>query len=979
SGIGGAPKYGVVSQLPVVEKVPHHPPPDLSISRSAPDQAEVGRYGSSLANGVSVHLAASDHAGLLSYQFPRGSEANVVVNASHFLASHRGFGFEQHYVRANISLVHGDNGLVSYEGDATLFIQNPNPLIQTPENNVQSVGSVGAVFTFDEREVKSTVGISWISSAKACRFADEEIPPGTTVEDLAAAAKANWNTQVFSKIKPDTEDIEALELLYTSLYGMHLMPTNRTGENPKWESAEPYYDDFVSMWDLFRCSTSLMQILQPVAFEEQIRALIDIWRHDGYMPDGRSSNYNGRTQGGSNVHNVLADAFIKSVQGAVNWDDGFKAMVKGAEIPPESSNKEGRGAAVPWAEQGFILNNYSRSVTRAVEYAVNDFALYQVAKGLYKQDDAAKYFGRSRNWQQHWNPNASALGFEGFVVPRSEEGGAFVNQDPLSCGHCYWDDDYYQGLPWEYSFNPHHDMAALIGYMGGDDRFIGRLNTTFAPNMKPDGNTIFNPGNQPSFTTPYLYHFAGRQDLSVKQSRYIAKTHYKPGRSGLPGNSDSGSMQTWLLWNMIGLYPLTGQSTFLIGSPWFGMSIDLGDGKTLNISTKGKGDYVQSLKVNGEEWGKNWVTWDDVFKNGGTMEFVLDETASNWSWCGERPPSPASELENGELEWRWLLLLFLPSMLGCYAPIPNNNNFSPPRKSKSSQQIPTTGLFTSCSFYQYPTMPPKRKQTPDMPQSPPKRVTRARAKKEVDSKPETTRVKTASARVAATKKKTVATIQDSDTIEVRHDNLTDNPHEDAMTEEPVADPPKTRGKAKSTPNTAAAKSAPSKTPSTTAPAKATRSRSGKTVASTNTAEQPPKQRGRAKRTAEAEASVASETTVEEIAEAVNTGPPAKATRGRPANNAPTRPVTTRTRAAAAAPKKRVKFDEHAAQDKENQPLVVEGQKKPEVKATGLRAKPIRKPAGPKGGAKATKAAKQETAKVEEDASKSHTLPLSPKK
>lgn len=131
------------------------------------------------------------------------------------------------------------------------------------------------------------------------------------VDDLASAAKANWYTQVLSKIKTDTDVADEFQLLNPSVYGMHLMPTNRTGENPKWRSNEPYYDDYVSLWDLFRCSTSLMHVLRPDAYEEQIRSLIDIWRHDGYVPDGRSTNSNGRTQGGSNV---LADAYVKGVR-----------------------------------------------------------------------------------------------------------------------------------------------------------------------------------------------------------------------------------------------------------------------------------------------------------------------------------------------------------------------------------------------------------------------------------------------------------------------------------------------------------------------------------------------------------------------------------------------------------------------------------------------------------------------------------------
>ena len=150
------------------------------------------------------------------------------------------------------------------------------------------------------------------------------------------------------------------------------------------------------------------------------------------------------------------------------------------------------------------------------------------------------------------------------------------------------------------------------------------------------------------FNVPYLYHYIGRQDMSVFRSRDIAKSYYAAGVSGLPGNSDAGAMQTWLLWNMIGLYPVTGQSTFLIHSPWFdSLVIDLGDGKHLNVTSNG-GDgngggniYVQRLRVNGNGWEKNWLTWDDIFAHGGTLEFELGETASDW-FTGELPPSPAS-------------------------------------------------------------------------------------------------------------------------------------------------------------------------------------------------------------------------------------------------------------------------------------------------------------------------------------------------
>jgi predicted alpha-1,2-mannosidase len=440
---------------------------------------------------------------------------------------------------------------------------------------------------------------------------------------------------------------------------MHLLPSNRTGENPLWTSLEPYYDDTFTTWDLFRCTFALLQIFQPVMHSEYIRSLIDIWRWEGFMPDARSGNFNGATQGGSNSDNVLADAYVKGVREAINWDDGYQAMVTNAEVipannndprDPSSSTKEGRGALPDWLELGYITTKYGRSVTRAVEYSVNDFSLHQVAKGMGKTADAKKYLSRSRNWRNHWNPNVTSLNFTGFVVPRTSEG--FLEQDPLDCGGCYWGDAYYEALPWEYSFNVYHDIDTLIALCNGSGTFVDRLEMVFKPNINTSGrsagfnNTIFNPGNEPSFTTPYLYNFVGRQDLSVKQSRNIAKSYYFPTAAGLPGNSDAGAMESWLIWNILGLYPITGQTTFLIGSPWFAnTTISLGSGRELGITTTGGSDssfYVQSLVVNGKQWTQSWLTWEDVFAKGGSMAFVLGPEPTNWT-TGPPPPSPASE------------------------------------------------------------------------------------------------------------------------------------------------------------------------------------------------------------------------------------------------------------------------------------------------------------------------------------------------
>ncbi|KKA29904.1 hypothetical protein TD95_001479 [Thielaviopsis punctulata] len=689
SGTGGAPKYGVVAQLPVNQSI-GNPLADWRVGRSQADETEVGHYRFYMASGIVAEMSATQKAGILKYSFPQNSTPSVLVDVAHVLPSYRGQGLEQHYLGGRIQ-VHGGADDLSYTGygvydngwnraepwkvyfcgrfDNTAhfmtFSGNTSADITastySPQRSRESTTDhVGAVFSFSDRQVTSRIGVSFISENQACENLDNEIPKGTTVAEVRQAARQEWETQVLGKITTTDTNVTKKQQLYTALYFSNLLPTNKTGENPKWNSTEPYYDDIFTFWDTFRCTTSLFHIIQPTAYEEFIRSWIDIWRNEGFMSDARSSFFNGAVQAGSNVDNVFADAYVKGVRGKIDWVDGYNALLTDAELVPPNNNdprdthgstKEGRGALPDWLKYGFITRRFTRSVTRAVEYSVNDFAVAQVAAGLGHVSEAEKYLKRSRNWRNHWNPAMSALGHSGFLAPRDEQG--FIDQDPLSCGGCYWGDDYYQGLPWEYSFNAHHDINTIISFAGGKERFVDRLELMFKPNTVPGngqfGHTIFNPGNEPSFGSPYLYNFANQQHLSVKRSRAIAKSYYSPTPAGLPGNSDAGAMESWLLWNMLGLYPMTGQTTFLVGSPWLeDVTLHLGGGRELHITARNGSEdafYVQALRVNGRPWNQSWVTWDNVFAQGGSLDFVLGSEPVQWD-IGMTPPSPGTEIDN---------------------------------------------------------------------------------------------------------------------------------------------------------------------------------------------------------------------------------------------------------------------------------------------------------------------------------------------
>ncbi|KKP04639.1 glycosyl hydrolase [Trichoderma harzianum] len=433
------------------------------------------------------------------------------------------------------------------------------------------------------------------------------------------------------------------------------MPSDRTGENPDWVSSEPYYDDYYTLWDTFRCLNSFYLLVQPQRGIDMIRSLIDIWRHVGFMPDGRSGNHNGKVQGGSNADNVLADAYVKGYTGGINWKDGYKAVWTDAEVIPPPNNdpedasctdNQGRCGLPDWINLGYVSTTFSSSISRTVEYSLNDFAVSQIAKGI-APHDYQKYLNRSGNWKNLWNRDINQYDTSGFLGPRYPNG-TVITIAPQDTSYTT------EGLPWEYTWTIPFDMEGLIDKMGGVDATEKRLDLMFVPKLRTvdlgvgvgSGTTLFNPGNEPSFGTPFLYNYLpGRQYKAVNQSRVNIDENYFAGSNGLPGNSDAGAMDSWMLWQMLGLYPVVTQPVYLILAPWFeDISVSVGGSYTLRIKAKGLSNnsfFVQSLKVNGRTWNKGWLEHSDIAK-GGLLEFVLGPEPKSWD-TGAVPPSPGHQ------------------------------------------------------------------------------------------------------------------------------------------------------------------------------------------------------------------------------------------------------------------------------------------------------------------------------------------------
>lgn len=115
----------------------------------------------------------------------------------------------------------------------------------------------------------------------------------------------------------------------------------------------------------------------------------------------------------------------------------------------------------------------------------------------------------------------------------------------------------------------------------------------------------------------------------------------------MPGNSDAGALNSWLIWQMLGLYPIVTQPIYLLESPWFtDINMTINTNKTLRITSNGdnislgqSGYFVESVKINGRAWDRNWFNHEDIMIEGGTIEFTVGNSEQAWE-TGDVPPSP---------------------------------------------------------------------------------------------------------------------------------------------------------------------------------------------------------------------------------------------------------------------------------------------------------------------------------------------------
>ena len=458
----------------------------------------------------------------------------------------------------------------------------------------------------NEKIVNVRIGTSFTSIEAARKNLDKEIPDWD-FESLRKETETVWN-KTLGKVQLRGGTKEDLTKFYTALYHCYQLPRIASDCDGTYQGFAQdtlihiadgfdYYDDF-SMWDTYRALHPLMTILEPDRTLDMIKSLILKAEQGGWMPIFPAwANYTAAMIG-DHVSTTIADAYMKGIN-AFDAEKAYKYMRQNAfDTPPEADYRDGKGRR---ALKSYIKYNYipledgvpdayhtNEQVSRTLEYAFDDYALARFAEALGKTEDCNVLKKRSENWKNVFDTET------GFVRGRHIDGTWIEPFDPYGKASFIC-----EGTPFQYTWYVPHDIPGLIQSMGGSGVFLARLNEFF------DKGHYWH-GNEPDQQAAYIFAMAGQPEKTQEWVSKLIDEEYGTDPGGISGNEDAGQMSAWLVFSMMGFYPVCPASNeYIITTPAFDeVKIFLHNNKFFLINTINRdknNKYIRAITRNGAQ------------------------------------------------------------------------------------------------------------------------------------------------------------------------------------------------------------------------------------------------------------------------------------------------------------------------------------------------------------------------------------------
>lgn len=459
---------------------------------------------------------------------------------------------------------------------------------------------------------------------------------------VAEKGRKVWN-DVLGRISIEDDNTDRLRTFYSCLYRSVLFPRSFYEINEKGEIVHysPYNGQVLpgymftdtGFWDTFRCLFPFLNLMYPSMNEKMQEGLVNAYKESGFLPEWASPGHR-NIMVGNNSASIVSDAYIKGLRG-YDIETLWEALKHGANNMHPKVSASGRAGYEYYNKLGYVPDNvgWGQSAARTLEYAYDDWTIYQLGKKLNKpQSEIEIYAKRAMNYKNLYNPQYKLM------TGRSDNGEFdknFVAED--------WSGAFCEGNSWHWSFCVFHDPQGLIDLMGGRKEFITMMDSVFIVpgNKGMESRGIIHEmremqvmnmgqyahGNQPIQHMIYLYNYAAEPWKAQYWVREVMDKLYSYSPDGYCGDEDNGQTSAWYVFSALGFYTVCpGTDQYVIGSPIFkSATLNLENGKKVIIksnNTSSNNRYIASMKLNGKVYTKNYLTHKDLL-DGASIVFDM--------------------------------------------------------------------------------------------------------------------------------------------------------------------------------------------------------------------------------------------------------------------------------------------------------------------------------------------------------------------
>lgn len=462
-------------------------------------------------------------------------------------------------------------------------------------------------------------------------------------EEVKQAGRQRWN-EVLGRIEVKDDNLDNLRTFYSCLYRSVLFPRSfyEIGADGKPVHYSPYNGQVLSgymftdtgFWDTFRCLFPLLNLLYPSVNEKIQAGLVCAYNESGFLPEWASPGHRG-CMVGNNSASVVADAYLKGLRG-YDIETLWKAVVHGANSVHPTVSSTGRLGYEYYNKLGYVPYDVkiNESAARTLEYAYDDWCIYQLGLKLGKSKKELKPFARrALNYRNLFDKTYKLM------RGRNQDGSFQSPFNPLK-----WGDAFTEGNSWHYTWSVFHDPQGLIDLMGGREMFCHMLDSVFSVPPVFDesyyGQVIheiremqimnmgnYAHGNQPIQHMIYLYDYAGQPWKAQYWLRQVMDRMYNAQPDGYCGDEDNGQTSAWYVFSALGFYPVCpGTDQYVLGAPLFRQAVlHLENGKTVTIDAPANSKdnfYVGRLTVDGKDYQKNYLTHSQLL-DGAQINFEM--------------------------------------------------------------------------------------------------------------------------------------------------------------------------------------------------------------------------------------------------------------------------------------------------------------------------------------------------------------------